>query len=156
MKKILIFGAVILILFGGLAFVTTYQNNQKAEGNVYGKSDLDPATIDQLDDPNYQNIILPDELEKKLENKEDTVVYFFSPLCEHCKATTPVLMPIADEVGVEINQLNLLEFEDAWQQYNITGTPTLVHYQDGKEVARSEGSNTEEAFRSLLNDWKAE
>ena len=53
-------------------------------------------------------------------------------------------------------QLNLLEFEDAWQQYNITGTPTLVHYQDGKEVARSEGSNTEEAFRSLLNDWKAE
>jgi thioredoxin 1 len=156
MKKIIIFGAIILVLFGALAFMTTYQNNQKAEGNVYGKSDLDPATIDQLDDPNYQNIILPDELETKLENKEDTIVYFFSPLCDHCKATTPVLMPVADEVGVEIKQYNILEYEEGWNQYAITGTPTLVHYKDGKEVARVEGSNTEENFRSLLTEWKAE
>jgi thioredoxin 1 len=156
MKKIIIFGAIILVLFGALAFMTTYQNNQKAEGNVYGKSDLDPATIDQLDDPNYQNIILPDELETKLENKEDTIVYFFSPLCDHCKATTPVLMPVADEVGVEIKQYNILEYEEGWNQYAITGTPTLVHYKDGKEVARVEGSNTEENFRTLLTEWKAE
>jgi thiol-disulfide isomerase/thioredoxin len=156
MKKIIIFGAIILVLFGGLAFMTTYQNNQKAEGNVYGKSDLDPATIDQLDDPNYQNIILPDELETKLENKEDTIVYFFSPLCDHCKATTPVLMPVADEVGVEIKQYNILEYEEGWNQYAITGTPTLVHYKDGKEVARVEGSNTEENFRTMLTEWKAE
>ncbi|MBM7604319.1 thiol-disulfide isomerase/thioredoxin [Metabacillus crassostreae] len=154
MKKILLFGAVILILFGGLAFVTTYQNKQKAEGNVYGKANLDSATIAQLDDPNYQNIILPDQLETKLENKEDTIVYFFSPRCEHCVATTPVLMPIAEDVGVEINQLNLLEFEDAWNEYKITGTPTLVHYQDGKEVDRVEGSSTEEAYRTLLEEWK--
>jgi thiol-disulfide isomerase/thioredoxin len=156
MKKIIIFGAIILVLFGALAFITTYQNNKKAEGNVYGKSDLDPATIDQLDDPNYQNIILPDELEKKLENKEDTIVYFFSPLCEHCKVTTPVLMPVADEVGVEINQYNILEYEEGWDQYGITATPTLVHYKDGKEVDRIEGSNSEENFRTLLTEWKAE
>ncbi|WP_026561147.1 thioredoxin domain-containing protein [Bacillus sp. J37] len=157
MKKLLIFGAIILILFGGLAFVTSYQNNQQAEGNVYGKSDLKPATIDQLDDPNYQNIILPDELESKLDNKEDTIVYFFSPECSHCKATTPVLMPVADDLGVEIDQFNLLEYEDAWNQYGITGTPTLVHFQDGKEVARAEGGNTDkEALRTLLNEWKAE
>ena len=157
MKKLLIFGAIILILFGGLAFVTSYQNNQQAEGNVYGKSDLKPATIDQLDDPNYQNIILPDELESKLDNKEDAIVYFFSPECSHCKATTPVLMPVADDVGVEIDQFNLLEYEDAWNQYGITGTPTLVHFQDGKEVARAEGGNTdEEALRTLLNEWTAE
>jgi thiol-disulfide isomerase/thioredoxin len=156
MKKILIFGAIIVVLFGALAFVTTYQKNEKAEGNVYGKDDLHTATVDQLDDPNYQNIILPDELEAKLENKEDTIVYFFSPVCEHCKVTTPVLMPVAEEVGVEINQFNLLEYEDGWNQYGITATPTLVHYKDGKEVARSEGSNTDEAFRSLLTEWKSE
>lgn len=156
MKKIIIFGAIILVLFGALAFITTYQKNEKAEGNVYGKSDLHTATIDQLDDPNYQNIILPDELEKKLENKEDTIVYFFSPTCEHCKVTTPVLMPVADEVGVEINQYNILEYEEGWDQYGITATPTLVHYKDGKEVDRIEGSNSEENFRTLLTDWKAE
>ncbi|MGM0878003.1 MAG: thioredoxin family protein [Bacillota bacterium] len=156
MKKIVIFGAIIIVLFGALAFVTTYQKSEKAEGNVYGKDDLHTATVDQLDDPNYQNIILPDELESKLENKEDTIVYFFSPLCEHCMVTTPVLMPVADDVGVEINQFNLLEYEDGWNQYGITATPTLVHYKDGKEFSRSEGSNTEEAFRSLLTKWKSE
>ncbi|KKI91517.1 thioredoxin [Bacillus sp. SA1-12] len=155
MKKIIIFGAVILILFGTLAFITTYQNKQKAEGNVYGKDNLDPATIDQLDDPNYQNIILPEELESKLENKEETIVYYFSPTCTHCQATTPVLMPVAEELGVEINQFNLLEFEDGWTQYSINATPTLVHYKDGKEVARSEGSNTEEYFRNLLTEWES-
>jgi hypothetical protein len=65
-------------------------------------------------------------------------------------------MPVAEEVGVEINQFNLLEYEDGWNQYRINATPTLVHYKDGKEVARSEGSNTKEAFQSLLTDWKAE
>lgn len=156
MKKILIFGAIIIVLFGALAFVTTYQKSEKAEGNVYGKDDLHTATIDQLDDPNYQNIILPDELEQKLEDKEDMIVYFFSPTCEHCQVTTPVLMPVAEEVGVEINQFNLLEYEDGWNQYRINATPTLVHYKDGKEVARSEGSNTKEAFQTLLTDWKVE
>ncbi|MGM7719222.1 thioredoxin domain-containing protein [Metabacillus sp. Hm71] len=155
MKKILIFGAIIVILFGALAFITTYQNKQQVEGNVYGKDNLKPATIDQLDDPNYQNIILPDELEAKLEKKEETIVYFFSPECTHCQATTPVLMPVADEVGVEIDQFNLLEFEDGWTQYGIESTPTLVHYKDGKEVARSVGSNTEEYFRNLLTEWEA-
>ena len=156
MKKILLFGSIIIILFGALIFVTTYQKNEKAEGNVYGKDDLRPSTISLLDDPNYQDIILPDELEEKLDNKEDTIVYFFSPECEHCKATTPVLMPVADEVGVDIGQFNILEYEDAWGQYNITQTPTLVHYKDGKEVARQEGSSTEEVFESLLTEWKSE
>jgi thioredoxin-like negative regulator of GroEL len=155
MKKILIFGAIIVVLFGALAFVTTYQKNEKAEGNVYGKDDLHTATVDQLDDPNYQNIILPDELEAKLENKEDTIVYFFSPICEHCNVTTPVLMPAADKVGVEIDQYNILEYEEGWNQYGIKSTPTLVHYKDGKEVARSEGSNTEEYFHTLLTEWKS-
>ncbi|WP_273122911.1 thioredoxin family protein [Metabacillus sp. HB246100] len=154
MKKILIFGSIILVLFGTLAFVTSYQNKQKAEGNMYNKSSLDPATISLLDDANYQNIILPEELETKLEKKEDTIVYFFSPKCDHCIATTPVLMPLANDLDVEVKQFNLLEFEDGWRDYNITGTPTLVHFQDGEEVARSEGSNTEEAFRELLEEWK--
>lgn len=154
MKKILIFGALILVLFGSLSFITIYQNKQAAAGNVYGKSELNPATIEQLDDPNYQNIILPEELETKLENKEDTFVYFFSPTCVHCKATTPILMPVAEDVDVEIEQFNLLEFDDGWNRYGIEATPTLVHFKDGKEVDRTEGANTEDYFRNLLNEWK--
>ncbi|USK34505.1 thioredoxin family protein [Bacillus sp. F19] len=154
MKKLLIFAGIFIVLFGGLALVTNYQQTEKAEGNPYGKDKLNPATVDQLEDPNYQNIILPEEVDEKMDKKEDFVIYYFSPTCEHCKRTTPELMPAAEEAGVEIGQLNLLEFEDGWQQYGIEVTPTLVRYQNGKEVERVEGYNDEAYFKNLLSNWK--
>lgn len=155
MKKILIFGGIIVLLFAALGFITTYQNNKKAEDNVYGKSELRASTIELLDNPNYQNIILPDELEEKLNNKEDLIVYFFSPECSHCQRATPELMPAAEEVGVDIEQYNILEFEEGWNDYKIESTPTLVHFKDGKEVERTVGANTKDAYKKILTDWQS-
>ncbi|WP_243387517.1 thioredoxin family protein [Bacillus kexueae] len=158
MKKILIFGSIVLLLFGLLAFVTNYQNQQKLasiENNPYGKTELDPETINLLDDPNYQNIILPEELDKQIENEEDMIVYFFSSTCVYCKQATPILMPIADDLGVEIQQYNLLEFEQGWNDYNINATPTLVKFENGKEVERVEGLQEEAFYQELLTEWKA-
>lgn len=154
MKKLIIFGAIILVLFGTLAFVTSYSQKEETKGNPYGKDTLKTSTIKQLDDPNYQNIILPNEVEKKLKNKEDFIVYFYSPECPHCQRTTPILMPVAKDVGVTINQFNLLEFEDGWNNYNIHETPTLVHFKDGKEQDRIVGYQEEATFKNLLSKWK--
>jgi thiol-disulfide isomerase/thioredoxin len=148
MKKIIIFSVVIIALFVGMAVLTNMQNKAKiGDNNPYKTDDLQQATIDQLDDPNYQNIILPNELEKKLNNNEDVMVYFFASDCPHCKVTTPVLMPLADEMGIDVVQFNLLEFQEGWDQYGIEGTPTLVRFEDGKEVARIDGSREEAVFR---------
>jgi thiol-disulfide isomerase/thioredoxin len=153
MKKIIIFSAIIIALFVAMAVVTNIQNNAKiGENNPYKTNDLQQATIDLLDDPNYQKIILPDQLEEKLDNNEDVTVYFFASDCPHCKVTTPVLMPLADEMGIEVVQYNLLEFQDGWNQYGIDGTPTLVRYEDGKEVARIDGSREEAVFRQWFEE----
>jgi thiol-disulfide isomerase/thioredoxin len=153
MKKIIIFSAIIIALFVAMAVVTNMQNNAKiGENNPYKTNDLQQATIDLLDDPNYQKIILPDQLEEKLDNNEDVTVYFFASDCPHCKVTTPVLMPLADEMGIEVVQYNLLEFQDGWNQYGIDGTPTLVRYEDGKEVARIDGSRDEAVFRQWFEE----
>ncbi|WP_449539220.1 thioredoxin family protein [Ferdinandcohnia sp. Marseille-Q9671] len=139
MKKLIIFTVIIVAIFGALAYVTTTQNKQQAEGNPYGKDNLDPATIKQLDDPNYGNQILPDELESKLENGETMTVYFYSPTCVHCQNTTPVIVPMVDEMGLDLKKLNLLEFNDAWNKYGIDSTPTLIHFENGEEVSRLVG-----------------
>jgi thiol-disulfide isomerase/thioredoxin len=153
MKKIIIFSGIIIALFVAMAVVTNMQNNAKiGENNPYKTNDLQQATIDLLDDPNYQKIILPDQLEEKLDNNEDVTVYFFASDCPHCKVTTPVLMPLADEMGIEVVQYNLLEFQDGWNQYGIDGTPTLVRYEDGKEVARIDGSREEAVFRQWFEE----
>src|SRR5690625_4642058 len=107
---LIIIGAVV-VLFGALWFVVDYKDNKAISNadNPYGTTNLDRATIDQLDDPLYQNIILAEDLEKELEAKEDVTVYFYSPTCVHCQETTPVLVPLTEELGVDMKKVNLLE-----------------------------------------------
>ncbi|MFD2442999.1 thioredoxin family protein [Bacillus sp. CGMCC 1.16607] len=148
MKKVIIFLVIIIALFAGMGILNYVQNKEKlGDNNPYKTKDLHQETIDQLDDPNYQNIILPDELESKLENNEDVTVYFFASNCPHCKRTTPVLMPLADDMNIDVEQYNLLEFPNGWEQYGIEGTPTLVHFKNGKEVARIDGEREKAVFK---------
>ncbi|WP_456271996.1 thioredoxin family protein [Bacillus sp. AK031] len=152
MKKVIIFLVAIIGIFAAIAVVTKMQQDQAAEGNPYDKENLRASTIDLLDDPNYQNLIMPDELETKLENGEDVTVYFFSPECSHCLATTPILAPLAEDMGIDLVKYNILEFEQGWNDYNIEATPTIVHYEDGKETARIVSSQSAEAFEQFFNE----
>ncbi|WP_017727632.1 thioredoxin family protein [Halalkalibacterium ligniniphilum] len=152
MKKVIIFGGIVVLLFVSLAVVSTMQQTKKAEGNPFGKSTLHPATIDIMDDPNYQNVILPDELEERLTNGDDVTVYFYSSTCSFCKETTPRLAPLAQQMDVDLVQYNLLEFEQGWSDYNLQSTPTVVHYQNGKEVARVVGSAQNEEYAMFFSE----
>lgn len=152
MKKVIIFLVIIVGLFAALFFVTKAQNEEKAEGNPFGKEALHPETVKQLEDPNYQNIITPDELEKALKNGEDATVYFYSPTCPHCVRTTPIVSPLAKEMDVNLVQYNLLEFEQGWNDYGIESTPTIVQYKDGKEVNRIVGYQDEPVFEQWFNE----
>jgi thioredoxin 1 len=154
LKKVIIFAVVIVLIFGVIAFITQSQKEKASEGNPYGKDDLHAETVKQLDDPNYQNIVLPDDLEKKLENGEDAVVYFFSPTCPHCQEATPILMPIADDENVDVLQYNLLEFEQGWEDYKIEYTPTLIYFEGGAEKNRLVGSQPDSEWRSFLGQTK--
>ncbi|UUZ79956.1 thioredoxin family protein [Paenibacillus sp. P26] len=159
MKKLAIYLSVIVVLFGVIYVVNAQSNqakNSKYANNVYGiaPDKLNPETIKLLDDPNYQNIILPDELDKKIAGKEDFVLYYFASTCPHCKVTTPVLNPVAKSLGMEIKQFNLEEFKNGWDRYNINATPTLIAYQGGKEVERLEGEQTADTFKQFLSKYK--
>lgn len=153
MKKLLIIGSVIVVLFAAIIVLTNVSNKNKlaSANNPYGDKNLKQETIDQLDDKNYQNIMLPNELDKKIKAGEDVNAYFFSPVCVHCQAFTPVLMPIADDLGVNIAQLNVYEYEDLWKKYNLEATPTFIRFEDGKETARFVGALAEEDLRAFLD-----
>ena len=150
MKKLGIIGAIVVALFALIIVLTVMSNNSKLENNPYDTDDLNQATIDLLDDENYQSIILPEALEDKIESGDKTVAYLFSPLCVHCKSFTPKLMKVAEELDVQIDQLNVLEYEHAWDQYHISGTPTLIYFEDGSEVVRISGDYPEEDIRAFF------
>jgi thiol-disulfide isomerase/thioredoxin len=155
LKKIIVIAVVVAALLIAAIVYSDMSNREKAAGNPYGKATLHPATLEQLEDPLYDNLIMPEELQTRLENQEDMFVYFYSPVCEHCLATTPVLVPIADELGIDLKKHNVLEFSSSWDQYQIEYTPTLVHFVDGKEVGRLVGGQEESVFKTWLTEQKA-
>ncbi|MED4128219.1 thioredoxin family protein [Shouchella miscanthi] len=150
MKKLLWIGGAVVAVFIILIVIQNMGQSQQLENNTqYDTDDLDSATIDQLDDPNYQNIIMPDDLEEKLANGEDAIVYFFSPVCSYCKEATPVLMDVAGDEEITVDQYNVLEYDSA--TYNIQSTPTLIAFENGEEVRRVVGNQPPETFRAFLN-----
>lgn len=152
MKKVIILAIVVAALLIGAIVYSDISNREKAAGNPYGKETLHPATLAQLDDPLYGNLILPDELKDKMDKKEELYVYYFSPTCEHCMATTPVLVPIADEMKIDMKKHNLLEFPSSLDEYHIEFTPTLVHYKDGKEVSRQVGEQDADTWKKWFEE----
>lgn len=154
-KKLTIIIAIIVVLFGALYFALNYKNEQAlGDGdNPYGTTDLDQSTIDQLGDPLYENQILPDELQEQVESGEPTTVYFYSPDCVYCQQTTPYLVPLTEEMGVDMKKLNLLEFDEEAAPFGIQSTPTVIHYEDGKEVARLEGQYPEEQYETFFEEY---
>ncbi|CAM3645610.1 thioredoxin family protein [Mesobacillus zeae] len=152
MKKMIIFLVIVVGVLAALFFLTKMQNEEKSKDNPYQKTSLRQETVDQLDDPNYQNIIVPGKLDKKIEKGEDVTVYFYSPTCSHCQETTPVVAPLAKEMKVDLLQFNLLEFEDGWNKYGIQETPTIVQYKDGKETNRLIGYQAKATFREWFNE----
>ncbi|RCW69672.1 thioredoxin family protein [Saliterribacillus persicus] len=150
MKKIIIFVLVFVALFAALTYVVTEQNKQQSADNPYNKETLKQGTIEQLDNPDYDNQILPDELEEQVSSGEDLTVYFYSPDCVYCKEATPVLIPITEEYGIDMKKLNLLEFNDQGAKYSIESTPTIVHFEDGEEVARIVGNQPKPEFEQFF------
>ncbi len=145
MKKLGIIAAVVVVLFAAIIILTNLSNQSKLdENNPYGTSNLKQSTIDLLDNEYYQNIIQPEALKEKIASGEPVVAYLFSPECPHCQNFTPNLMPTADEVGVQVDQLNILEYQAGWTEYGIEYTPTLIYFNEGKEVNRLVGDYSTE------------
>lgn len=152
MKKLVIIGGVVVALFALIIVLSNMSNDSKLANNPYDTEDLEQSTIDLLPDENYQSIALPDEVDEQVQSGEPTTVYFFSPECSYCIATTPILMPVAADMDVDVLQYNLLEYEQGWQDYRIEATPTLVYFEDGKEVARWVGSQPKENIEQFFNE----
>jgi len=172
-NKMFILLGIIVVLFAALYFTVEYKNKQAIEKsgnqysgedravnakNPYDKKRLEQATIDQLDDPLYQNQIIPSELDKKLEKEENVAVYFYQPTCPGCQRTTPVIVPMAKKMGVDLKKVNLLEFRDKsyWDRYFVTMTPTVVLYKNGVEEARIESADhKEDEFKAFFEKYKS-
>lgn len=151
---LIIIAVIVVLLFAAIIVLTNMSNNDKLADNPYETEDLNQSTIDLLDDENYQNIILPAALEEKIASGDKVFAYYFSPECSHCKNFTPKLMPVAEENGIRIDQLNVLEYEEEMAKYGIEYTPTLVVFEKGEEVTRIVGDYEKDMVQKFFDSVK--
>lgn len=139
-----IFLGVVIVLFAAIYFITNSQTKTLADTkdsqeapNV--QTATKEADSEEVDTSWYTNNITPTELEEKLKNEENVLVYFYKPTCPYCQKTTPIIMPMAEKMGLTIYHYNAEEFPEGYDAYKLAGVPTLINFTKGKETHRLVG-----------------
>lgn len=94
----------------------------------------DNSKIKTLTDSNY-----------KIQIKKGIVLIdFWAPWCTPCKMIAPVLNDLAETESERfmIAKVNIDKEQQLSKKYNISSIPTIVMFNDGKEVKRFSGIKT--------------
>jgi thioredoxin-like negative regulator of GroEL len=141
MKKMLIFIIAIVSIFA-LVFILTNKEtkNEKTTGT------------EQVN--YYKNQITPEQLQEDLSNHKEKIVYFYKTTCPHCLRISPIVVPMAENMKINMQVLNLEEYKQGWDMFQIKGTPTIISYKDGKEVNRILGEQSLQTFQTWFKNNK--
>ncbi|MEI8085348.1 MAG: thioredoxin [Paludibacter sp.] len=106
--------------------------------NVYARIKMKylPKVSDHVDiltltDKNFQ---------QQTKNKV-VLVDFWAEWCAPCKMMAPILNDVAGELNgnSHVGKLNVEQYQNMAQQFNVRSIPTLILFKNGKEVKRFVG-----------------
>ncbi|MGE7885622.1 thioredoxin family protein [Bacillus sp. NPDC094077] len=141
MKKMLIFIIAIVSIFALIIILTNKETkNEKTTGT------------EQLN--YYKKQITPEQLQEDLSSHKEKIVYFYKTTCPHCLRISPIVVPMAKNMGINMQVLNLEEYKQGWDMFQIKGTPTIISYKDGKEVDRILGEQSLQTFQKWFENNK--
>ncbi|EJQ15478.1 thioredoxin family protein (plasmid) [Bacillus cereus] len=141
MKKMLIFIITILSIFALVIILTNKETkNEKT------------TSTEQVN--YYKNQITPEQLQEDLSNHKEKIVYFYKTTCPHCLRVSPIVVPMAENMKINMQVLNLEEYKQGWDMFQIKGTPTIISYKDGKEVNRILGEQSLQTFQTWFKNNK--
>jgi thioredoxin 1 len=85
-----------------------------------------------------------------LGSTEPVLVDFFGTWCGPCRVLAPTIDRIAG-AGYAVCKVNIDERADLAVQYGVRQVPTLVISQEGEEIARFVGVQSERTLRDTLD-----
>jgi len=85
-----------------------------------------------------------------------TVKKFYAEWCGPCKMLSPIMEKVkTNNNNVSFSDINIDEDFEVAQKYFVRSVPTVIIEQDGKEVGRYAGLQSELTYTNALNELKS-
>lgn len=85
-----------------------------------------------------------------IDNNERLIVKFGASWCGPCKMMEPVLKVVSEETGAFIFNIDIDQYPELANEYNIMSVPTMLIYKDKELVGTLTGARPKDAVISLL------
>ncbi|PQV47783.1 thioredoxin [Jejuia pallidilutea] len=89
---------------------------------------------------------------KIINSNTPVLIDFFAEWCGPCKAQTPVIQELSEEMGdlVRIIKIDIDKNQHIANAYNVRGVPTLALYHKGKLLWRQSGVQSKAQLKSII------
>ena len=71
--------------------------------------------------------------------KERVIVDYNATWCGPCKMLGPVFEEVSKESSIKFVKVDIDEHEDLCREYKVMSVPTLILFENGKEIKRNIG-----------------
>lgn len=101
-------------------------------------------TLNTIEMSNFDTII---------QSEKPVLIDFFATWCGPCKMLSPILKEVKDSLGdrISIIKIDVDKNQQISSQYQVRGVPTMILFQNGKQLWRQSGVLTkEEIIKTIL------
>lgn len=96
------------------------------------------------------NDLTSENFEAFLKENETCVIDFWAPWCGPCKMIEPKIHDVCEEKKLPLGGINIDESQNIAQKYGVMSIPTIIKFENGKEVARKIGNVSKESLLDFL------